>query len=46
MEIWKGKAEFAALKVRSGVGETWKEIGFDGPSMTFGDAAERDEIPF
>lgn len=46
MQIWEDKAEFAALKVRSGVGETWKEIGFDGPSMTFGDRAERDEIPF
>jgi replicative DNA helicase len=46
MEIWTDKAEFAALKVRNGLGETWKEIGFDGPRMTFGDATEREEIPF
>lgn len=45
MEIWKDKAEFAAFKARSGVGESWKEIGFDGPSMTFGDA-EHEDIPF
>lgn len=45
LEIWKDKAEFAALKVRSGVGETWKEIGFDGPRMTFGDV-EHEDIPF
>ncbi|OKO87660.1 hypothetical protein AC629_13445 [Bradyrhizobium sp. NAS80.1] len=45
MEIWTDKAEFAAFKARSGVGETWKQIAFDGPSMTFGDA-EREEIPF
>lgn len=46
MEIWNDKAEFAAFKVRSGVGATWKEIAFDGPRMTFGDPADRDEIPF
>ncbi|MCK1577838.1 DnaB-like helicase C-terminal domain-containing protein [Bradyrhizobium sp. 174] len=45
MEIWNDKAEFAALKVRSGLGETWKEIAFDGPRMTFGEL-EREEIPF
>jgi hypothetical protein len=45
MEIWTDKAEFAAFKVRSGMGETWKEIDFDGPRMTFGSISS-EEIPF
>ncbi|MET4720720.1 replicative DNA helicase [Bradyrhizobium japonicum] len=45
MEVWKDKAEFAAFKVRSGSGETWTSLGFDGPRMTFGEV-EHEDIPF
>lgn len=35
--------EFAAFKARSGVGETWKEIGVNGASVTFG-SLRRDHV--
>jgi replicative DNA helicase len=46
MNYWDGKAEFCAFKVRSGPGETWRELAFDGPRMLFGDVVEDVSIPF
>lgn len=45
METKKDKAEFAAFKVRDGRGESWKELDFDGPRMSFGNI-DRDPVPF
>ena len=45
MEVWKDKAEIAALKMRDGASGSWKPLDFSGVRMSFGDA-QRDEIPF
>jgi replicative DNA helicase len=45
METLKGRAEFAAFKVRDGGSESWKELDFNGPRMMFGNL-DRDDVPF